>query len=368
LNILLRILIVALGALFVMAALISAVKTVIVPRAIASWVTRLVFVVLRRIFEIIAPVSSPYRRKDRVFAFFSPLGLIGILAAWLLLIFGGFTLIFWGVQDRGLRQAFEVSGSSMFTLGWTRPDGLPGMFLAFAEAGIGLALLALLITYLPTVYSGFQRREAGVTALEVRAGSPPSGVEMLQRFWKLERMEALNEVWSEWERWFTDVQETHTTVPALGFFRSPESDHSWVTSAGAVLDAAALYSSALDLPREVRAEICIRAGYLCMRRIADVFRIPYDEQPNPSDPISVKREEFEEALDELASVGVPVRADRDRAWRDFVGWRVNYDSVLLSLCNLTIAPEARWSSDRSGERTLRVHLFGPAHHHGRPVS
>ncbi len=33
-----------------------------------------------------------------------------------------------------------------------------------------LALLALLITYLPSLYAAFQRREAGVAKLEVRAG------------------------------------------------------------------------------------------------------------------------------------------------------------------------------------------------------
>jgi hypothetical protein len=43
---------------------------------------------------------------------------------------------------------------------------------------------------------------------------------------------------------------------------------------------------------------------------------------------------------------VPLRADRDRAWRDFSGWRVNYDTVLIQLCSLVMAPPAKWSSDR----------------------
>jgi hypothetical protein len=44
---------------------------------------------------------------------------------------------------------------------------------------------------------------------------------------------------------------------------------------------------------------------------------------------------------------LPVTADRDAAWRGFVGWRVNYDTVLLALAALTMAPPAPWSSDRS---------------------
>ena len=42
-----------------------------------------------------------------------------------------------------------------------------------------------------------------------------------------------------------------------------------------------------------------------------------------------------------------MKADLDRAWRDFAGWRVNYDRVLLAMAALTMAPDAPWSLDRS---------------------
>ena len=42
--------------------------------------------------------------------------------------------------------------------------------------------------------------------------------------------------------------------------------------------------------------------------------------------------------------GAP-QADRDQAWLDFAGWRVNYDTVFLALCSITMAPPAAWSSD-----------------------
>ncbi|MDQ3758116.1 MAG: hypothetical protein M3394_09740, partial [Actinomycetota bacterium] len=45
--------------------------------------------------------------------------------------------------------------------------------------------------------------------------------------------------------------------------------------------------------------------------------------------------------------GVPLRADLDQAWRDFAGWRVNYDRVLVALAGYTEAPPAPWSSDRA---------------------
>ena len=76
------------------------------------------------------------------------------------------------------------------------------------------------------------------------------------------------------------------------------------------------------------------------------FNVPMSENPLPNDPISIDRGEFEALLDELAEAGVPLKSDREQAWRDFAGWRVNYDQPLLALCRITLAPPARWSSDR----------------------
>lgn len=345
------------GVVILIATLGSAVKTVVLPRAVASVITRTVFLLTRRAFLLVARPSHPYERRDRILAMYAPVSLIATLAAWLLLVFAAYVLIFWGVDHDGWRAAFDLSGSSLLTLGIARPDGLAATALVFSEATLGLFLLALLITYLPSIYGAFSRREVGVTALAVRAGEPPSGVEMMQRYWRLGRIERLNEVWTEWERWFVDVEETHTSLPALVFFRSPHRDHSWITAAGAVLDGAAIAISTVDIPRDVQADFCIRAGYLCLRRVADFFRIPYDPDPDPGDPISITRSEFDDAVQRLEEAGVPVRADRDQAWRDFAGWRVNYDPVLLALANITSAPYAMWSSDRSGHRTVRPRML-----------
>lgn len=354
----LRVVAVAFGASLVVVALASAIKTVVLPRATVSIVTRWVFVNVQHVFRVLARPSLPLEKRDRRLAWYSPLGLVATLITWLTLTLAGFTLVFWGVENLSLREAFVESGSALLTLGLSRPGSLPGVSLAFIEAGIGLFLLALLITYLPSIYAAFSRRELGVTALEIRAGSPPSGRTLIWRFWVLERIEHLNGVWLEWERWFVDVEETHTSLPAVAFFRSPQPDHHWVTAAGAVLDGAALAVSTVDIERDVQAEFCLRAGYLCLRRIADFYNFAHDPDPQPGDPISVTRSEWDEAVASLEEAGVPLIADREKAWHDFSGWRVNYDSVLLALANLTSAPPAPWSSDRSGARPMRPRLFG----------
>jgi hypothetical protein len=346
------------GVIVVLATFGSAVRTVILPRGIPARLGRVVFISMRTLFRLRIGKRASYERLDRLMASYGPVSLLALLVTWVSLVILGYTGMFWGLGGRSLRHAFDLSGSSVLTLGFERPGDLAATLLAFSEAGMGLVLLAMLITYLPSIYGAFSRRETLVTALEVRAGSPPWGVVMLERFAVLGRLEALTEeVWTRWEAWFVEVEETHLSIPALVFFRSPQPEHSWITAAGAVLDAASLMASSVDVPRNVQAELCIRAGYLSLRRIADFFRIPHDPDPRPDDPIAISRHEFDEAWARLSEAGVPMKADAEQAWIDFAGWRVNYDTVLIKLAGLVAAPLAPWSSDR-GLRDYRPPLFG----------
>jgi hypothetical protein len=263
------------------------------------------------------------------------------------LVVMGFTGLYRALGVGSWRLAFTESGSSLTTLGFVRPSDLPTTVLVLIEAAIGLGLIAVLIAYLPAIYGAFSRREAAVAALATRAGTPPSPAELLTRTHRIGRMAELDDLWVTWQAWFADVEETHTSLAALVFFRSPRPDRSWVTAAGAVLDSAAFVNSTIDTPRSPQAALCVRSGYLALRAIGDFFGVAYDSDPQPTDPISVAREEFDAVCEGLAAAGVPLKPDRDQAWRDFAGWRVNYDTVLLALATLTVAPYALWSSDRS---------------------
>ena len=106
-------------------------------------------------------------------AYYPPLGLMLLLPTWYLLICLGYTAVYWSLGFGELRQMrFRLSGSSLFTLGFAHPTGLGISALAFSEGMLGLIMVALLIAYLPTMYSAFSRREQAVNMLEVRAGSP----------------------------------------------------------------------------------------------------------------------------------------------------------------------------------------------------
>ncbi|MGZ4206599.1 MAG: hypothetical protein ACXVQ6_01740 [Actinomycetota bacterium] len=349
----LRVVVFVAGAFAVVGTIGSAVRTVILPRAVASRITRRVFRAVRGLFDLRAGRRASYARTDRIMALYAPVAVLSLLLTWMLILFAAYMGMFWANGIRPLREAFSTSGSSLLTLGFEHPNDLPNVALAFSEAALGLFILALLITYLPTVYSAFSRREITVAMMAVRAGTPPSAVEMLQRYSRIDFGGGLEEMWPRWETWFIEIEETHTSLPVLAFFRSPQPAHSWVTAAGTILDAASLVSSTVEGPRQPDAELCIRAGYIALRRIADFFGIPFDPDPAPDDPISITRHEYDEACARLEEAGITLKPDRDQAWRDFAGWRVNYDDVLLGLALLTVAPVAEWTSDRSlsGART-----------------
>jgi hypothetical protein len=344
----LHILVFILGLLTVSLTLFSAISTFVLPRAARSQLNRIVFGLLRRVFNFILHFAKTYSRRDIVMAYYAPIGILLLVPTWYVLVLFGYAAMFWALGIGNLFAIFRLSGSSLISLGFDASETLFVTVLVFSEAMIGLILVAMLIAYLPTMYSAFSRREQVVNMLEVRAGSPPSAVEMLLRFHRNHGLDKLSDYWKVWEAWFADIEESHTTLPALIFFRSPRPENSWVTAAGSVLDAASITLSAIEIPYDVSAALSIRAGFLALRRIATYFDIPNPQNPHyPDTPICVDHKEFEDLLDQLAAAGLPLKPDREQAWRDFAGWRVNYDRALILLCGLVMAPQAPWSSDRA---------------------
>lgn len=331
------------GVILVARALGSAVRVFVLPRASNEPIARIVFTSMNRIFRAVAKPSKPYAFRDRVMAYYAPVSLLVLPIVWLAIVLIGYTAIFWAFGADRLSDAFRISGSSLFTLGFAPTAGTAEDIAAFSEAGIGLLLLALLIAYLPTMYASFSRRELVVNLLEVRADSPPSAIAMMQRFHRLGQMDHFHGQLELWETWFADIAESHTSLAALAFFRSPQRDHSWVNAAGAIMDGAALYRTTIDIPKDIQADLTIRAGYLALRRIADFFGIEYEREPKAETPCSISQEEFGIACAELTDKGIALKPDLDQAWRDFRGWRINYDQTLLALARLTMAPPARWN-------------------------
>lgn len=337
------------GVAAVGATVLSAIRAVVLPRATQNLVPRVTIAAVRGAFQVRAKRLDSYSDRDRLMAMLAPIALIAMLLTWLVILVLAYALMQLCLTGRSPSTSLELSGSSIVTLGTTSDPRFWPSLLSYSEAALGLLIVALFITYFPSIYSAFTRREAGVTLLQVRAGDPPQATTMLIRYHRIEeRRYQLTDLWRQWEMWFADIEESHTTFPILVFFRSPQPERSWVTAAGALLDGAAFWLACVaEHPLDPDAQLCVRAGFLALRHVADVFRLPYDPDPRPDGPITISRSEWDEAMARMEAAGVPLVPDREKAWQDWRGWRVNYDTVLLRLARLVEAPPAPWISDRS---------------------
>lgn len=337
----LRIFVAIVGGFAVAWSLLEAIRAFVIPRGIQLR-SRVVFYWVFRLLRWVARVRGAVEREavDAIMVYGAPIAVLGLPLLWLITTLLGFAGIFWAIDGGGFGSAVVVSGSSLFTLGFDRPDGVGGAIAAFADATIGLGLLALVISYLPTLNSGFSRRESVVAMLDTRAGSPPNAITLIERHHVFAGIETLDALWPEWERWIVDVGETHYTHPMLVFFRSSEPQHSWVTATATLLEAANFRLSAIDASGagNAAAWMFYRAGLGAVQRLRGFFTYRIADR----DVTPVDRGEFERVLSRFEDVGVAVVEDRELAWERFCRRRAEYEPVLDALGRLVDAPAGLW--------------------------
>lgn len=345
-----RVLAIIVGAATVMCVVDAATRTFLLPRASQVWLSNSVVRGVGRIFKVIASPARSYEFRDRVLAVRPAVSLLALQTVWMGLVFAGFAGILWGADHQvGWADAARESGSALFTLGFATPAGAP-LVLVYAEAFLGMALMALLISYLPTIYGAFQKREFMVAKLAVRSGfgrQPWRALGVAFRTGTLAWQDA--NFWPEWENWFVDIAESHTSLAIVSFYRSPDPANHWVSAARQVLDMAAIRISLIDAPIEtVGPHVAIRSGTLALRQLASAFGLHFDPDPAPTDPIHITRSQFDEACVDLEQMGVPIVDDREAAWVAFAGWRVNYDQIIEQLAVGFMAPPSPWDSLAGG--------------------
>ena len=351
-----RVAVAAVGAAVVAVDVADLVKALVVPRPQTSSPIGAVVVAVRRATHRLAAGISDFDRRDRFLAVMGPSLILVRLVLWLGIGMIGFALLMWGVGTLSVSGAFVQSGSSVFTLGFATAHGSAPVTAVFVAAAFGLVVIALQIAYLPALYDSFNRRETLVTVLESRAGSPAWGPELLARHHLVGIEANLPALYADWERWAADVAESHSTYPTLLYLRSPHAKNSWIVALIAVMDSAALYMALCPTVATAEARLCVRMGFTAMRDIARAMRITFDPDPLPDAPITLSRQEFDEAVAWLERAHVPLERTADEAWPHFVGWRVNYETIAYTLAALVFAPPALWTGPRRGrdERFLPV--------------
>ena len=350
-----------LGLIIVLGTSGSAIRTLVLPRAVASRLS--VFVGRRLVYRTLLRLSyrlDSYESKDKLLAYGAPLSLLAVLASWMLAFLVGFALLIWPFTHATFLQSLRESGSSLLTLGFAQQNRVGPTVMYLLAGFTGLVVIALQIAYLPVLYGAFNRRETLVTMLQSRAGAPAWGPEILARAQLVNITDELRHLYAEWERWAAEVMESHTTYTVLVWFRSPHPLRSWVVGLLSTLDSAAMFHALAPSKAPPEARLFLRMGFTCLRSIADVLSIPYDPDPFPDDPIELSFEEFEAAVLRLEKSGFPMERSAEEAWPHFKGWRVNYESVAYRLADVVVAPPGPWSGPRTHLPNLAIVPQRPA--------
>ena len=314
------------GLLFLGAVLLDAFQTIILPRRPVGRfrLTRIFFLFTWGPWTFIVRLFRSRRLREQLYSIYGPLSLLVLFIVWAVGLLAAYALVYFGLHTpfsdpahpatvwAHLRACFYASGSMLFTLGLGDivPSTHAARFLIVAEAGTGLGFIALVIGYVPVLYSAFSNREIPVALLDARAGSPPTAGELLLRHHFNGGPQALVELLAEWERWSAAMLETHISYPILCYYRSQHDNQSWLAALTAVLDACALLITTVEGPATRQAQLTFAIGRHVLVDVGHVFRQEAVEQRlRNSPPTRLPDDEFARLCDILRHAGISLCSD-----------------------------------------------------------
>ena len=336
------------GALLVISVLADVVNTLVTTTTSTWkwWLTRVLYRVSWTAVSAVGSRISNERRRERFFSLFAPISVLLMLVAWVVQQVVGFGLIWWGIGGvsgvDGLLDAIYFSGVVYFTVGFGEVvpvDAIP-RFGALIEAFSGVLTTALVIGYLPALYSAYSEREQKLLTLDdgsegritptnlVLSRSPDGDPRELDDFFK------------DWEAWIAQVLETHTTFPMLSLFRSQHRGQSWITALGLVTDAA-LHVELTEGGQGRSAYWALRRSVRLLHHLtegADLssYRRRIDELAVDDDNVALH-----ELYDALSAHGFPM-LPFDEALPHARKLRQTYDAQLEYLIDRLQAPRGFW--------------------------
>jgi hypothetical protein len=296
----------------------------------------------------------PAAARDALLGFFGPAASLLLLVIWLSMLILGYGLVLYAIRDQlrpvptDLATTLYFAAVSVTTLGFGEivADGTLARVLAILAAISGLGTVALVVTFLFSLYGSYQRREVQVVALEATAGGPPSAVQLLETYASLGIVDRLPDLFLTWRDWSAEVLDSHVAYPLLGFFRASHDNLSWISALGTVLDAASLVLTTITgLPRG-EAELARRLG---SHLVEDIWNIGFRD----GESVPLDRLDFEVAYDRLGRAGFTLEP-ADRAWLAFGAARSSYGSRLEDMATYWATPASSWLG-------VQAPLRSPAH-------
>ncbi len=273
------------GLLLIAVIVWDAFEVIVLPRRVTRRLrlTRLFYRATWKTWSTIARCLTSSKRREAYLSFYGPLSLILLLTTWAAGMILGFALL-----QAALGSALNVSegpvtfgtdlymsGTTFFTLGLgdVTPRTTAARIITVIEAGTGFGFLALVIGYLPVIYSAFSRREVGTVLLDARAGSPPSAAELLRRS-SQGLHEGLEELLHDWERWAAELLESHISYPVLCYYRSQHSNQSWLAALTTILDTSALVMAGIDGIPTRQVQLTFAMARHVIADLAQIFYTP----------------------------------------------------------------------------------------------
>jgi hypothetical protein len=316
------------GCLFLFSVLIDAFQTIILPRRPVGRfrITQLFFSLTWYPWVSFARLHRSVRMREQIYSIYGPMALLLLFVVWASLLVTAYAFIYFGLHapfhdpiaatkfTQTLRSDLYVSGTTLFTLGLgdIQPISILARVLVVLEAGTGLGFVALVIGYVPVLYTAFSHREIPVALLDARAGSPPTAGELLLRHNFADGHVAMAELLAEWERWSAEMLETHISYPILCYYRSQHDNQSWLSAITAVLDACALIITTVEGPSTRQAQLTFAIGRHVLVDLGHVFHREREELRLKAAPgTRLSDEDFQRLSDQLCGAGYSICKDID---------------------------------------------------------
>ena len=344
-----KVLVTLFGVILILVIIQDSFETVVLPRRVSRRFrfSRFFYASTWMLWSFIARKMRPGNRREYYLSYYGPASLIVLLIFWAVILFFGFALLQWGLSDPltapekllSFWTYLYLSGTTFVTLGYGDVTPLSGLgrFLAVTEAGIGFLFLALIIGYVPVIYQSFSRREASISLLDARAGSPSCATELLRRSYRDRKLDELIQYMREWERWCAELLESHLSYPVLTYYRSQHERQSWLAALTTILDTCALLIVGFE---DVSAPT-IRFTFAIARHAAVDLAQIYGTPPVNPKLSRLSHDDFIRIHDALSEVGLEFR-EGENAEKHLYDIRRSYEPFVNSLADHLLVNLPPW--------------------------
>jgi hypothetical protein len=250
--------------------------------------------------------------RESFLSIYGPLSLLMLLVFWAGMQVVGWGLVWWGMRNGiptldSLLESIYYSGVAFFTIGFgdVVPIASAPRILVVVEGFFGVATMALLIGFLPTLFAAYSTREELVSTLDDLSGDRVTPLGMLDAYTRDGDAGELYSQFERWEEWTASVLESHSSYPMLMLFRSKQSGQSWIAAMVVVTETAALCISIIDAPPDRRAlRLCRRTAQTVVRLKGALVEegIPVD-----TERLVLPEERLQAIYDKFGELGFPRR-------------------------------------------------------------